>query len=51
MDSLKPDYMLKQYNNLNEKIYKEIDELNKHEKIPNQLVLLLSILEGSFSKT
>lgn len=29
MDSLKPDYMLKQYNNLNGKIYQEIDELNK----------------------
>lgn len=51
MDSLKPDKSQKQYNNLNEKLYNDIDSLSTQEDITNQLSLLLSILEGSFTKT
>lgn len=51
MDSLKPDKSQKQYNNLNDKLFQDIDGLNKQENITNSIGLLLSILEGSFTKT
>jgi len=52
MDSLKPENIRQgQYNNLNEKIYQDIDGLNKDQLISDKLILLLSILEGSFLKT
>ena len=51
MDSLKSDKSQKQYNNLNDKLFMDIDGLNKQENITKTLSLLLSILEGSFTKT
>ena len=51
MDSLKPENQQSQYNNLNEKLYGDIDALNKEDKITNQLILLMSMIEGTFHKT
>lgn len=51
MDSFDPNYMLKQYCNLNDKVCQDIDNMNKYEKIPKNIILQLSILEGSFNKT
>lgn len=51
MDSLKSEDVRKQYNYLNDKLYKDIDTLNNVEDITSKIVLLLNILEGAFSKT
>jgi hypothetical protein len=51
MDSLKPEAQQNQYNNLNEKLYLDISDLNNKENISDRIVLLFSILEGAFLKT
>lgn len=52
MDSLKTENLQSQYNNLNEKLFQDIGELNNNkENIDGKVTLLLSILEGTFSKT
>lgn len=51
MDSLKPDKAQVQYNNLSDKIFQDIDELNKIEDLTTKIGLLASILEGTFAKT
>ena len=51
MDSLKTDNAQTQYNNLNEKLYQDLDSLNKKQNIEKQLLLLINLLEGTFQKT
>ena len=51
MDSLKPDKSQIQYYNLSEKIFQDIDEMNKLQDITTRIGLRASILEGTFSKS
>lgn len=44
MDSLKADQIQSQYTYLNDKIFSEIDELNKQKEISHKLLLYLTIL-------
>lgn len=50
MDNLPEKSRTSQYNNLNLKVYNDIDEINKEAVIPSKFKLLLSILQGTFEK-